>query len=260
LGSAAQTRVRSDQTGRALSLSDFCGLFGAEPKSFTEAQVRQITTKNAFRLSELGRAETERIVIDILKRINSPELTVAGDRNSNSRWERGWEENLADYDPSRGFEALRPKYVRSGQPVRLFQRFVMPLNPDFEYDWYEIFLEYLARRYMGESDTVYEFGCGSGFNVAFLSRLFQNRKKVWGLDWANSSVKIVDKMARAGYNVEGRLFNFFEPDDSFRLEEGAVVLTVGALEQTGTRYVSFLKYLLEQPISLRQHRAHRGVV
>jgi len=250
LGSIAQARIRREGAERALTLSDFCGLFGAEPESFTEEQVKTITTKDCFRVSELGQVETERVIIDVLKKINSPELTVAGDGGSNSRWERGWAENLADFDPSKGFETLRPKYVRSSQPVRLYQRFVMPENPDFEYEWYKIFLEYLARQYMGESDTVYEFGCGSGFNVAFLSQLFRNEKKVWGLDWAKSSVKIIDKMTEAGYNVEGRLFNFFEPDESFKLEEGAVVLTVGALEQTGSRYVSFLNYLLGQPINL----------
>lgn len=248
--SASQTRVQGAGTEKKLTLTDFCSLFGAEEESFTQAQMKRIAGKDGFGVSELGSAETERVVIDILRRINSPELTVAGDSGSNSRWERGWAENLAGYAPSKGFEALRPKYVRSSQPVRLFQRFVIPSNPDFEYEWYKIFLEYLAREYMVETDTVYEFGCGSGFNVAFLSSLFQNKKKIWGLDWAKSSVKIVEKMAGSGNNVEGRLFNFFEPDYSFKLEKGAVVLTVGALEQTGTRYASFLSYLLRQPISL----------
>jgi len=250
LGSTAQTGVRSQEAEQPLTLSDFCDLFGAEPRSFTEEQVRRITAKDRFRVSELDQSETERVVIDILKRINSPDLTVAGDGGSKSRWERGWAENLASFNASKGFDALRPKYVRSSQPVRVFQRFVMPQNPDFEYEWYKIFLEYLARQFMGESDTIYEFGCGSGFNVAFLSHLFRNKKKVWGLDWARSSVKIIDKMAGAGYNVEGRAFNFFEPDESFKLEEGAVVLTVGALEQTGSQYLSFLNYLIGQPISL----------
>lgn len=240
-------RRRGAEAG--LALHDFCRLFGDEPEAFTEEQVKTISTKNSFKVSELSRAETERVSVDVLKRINSPELTVAGDSGSNSRWERGWAENLADFDPSRGFETLRPKYVRSSQPLRLYQRFVMPENPNFEYEWYKIFLECLARQHMGEADTIYEFGCGSGFNVAFLSHLFPG-KKVWGLDWAKSSVKIVDKMAREGYDVEGRLFNFFEPDESFKLDEGSVVLTVGALEQTGTRYASFLNYLLGQPISL----------
>src|SRR5271167_4740374 len=92
LGSAAQTRVRGE-AGRPLTLSDFCGLFGAEPESFTGGQVKAITTKDSFRVSDLGQAETEGVMIDVLKKINSPELTVAGDAGSNSRWERGWAEN-----------------------------------------------------------------------------------------------------------------------------------------------------------------------
>ena len=235
---------------RKLALADFYSLFGAKRDDFTGVQARTIGKGEKFAVSLLGPAETETVAVSVLKRINSPDLTVAGDSGSNRRWEKGWAENLQDFDPKMGFESLRPKYVRSGQPVRLFQNYVIPKNPDFEYEWYKIFLEYLARKYMGGSDTIYEFGCGSGINVAFLSQFFKNKKRIWGLDWAQSSVRIVEAMARAGYNVEGRTFNFFEPDESFKLAEGSTVLTVGAMEQTGPRYLRFIDYLLKQRVAL----------
>ena len=53
--------------------------------------------------------------------------------------------------------------------------------------------------------------------------------------------------------MEGRLFNFFSPDPTLEIEAGAVVFTLGALEQTGQEYGAFFDYLLRFRPALCAH-------
>jgi SAM-dependent methyltransferase len=120
----------------------------------------------------------------------------------------------------------------------------MSVDPSFELKWYEIFQHWLFTTYFAEIQAVYEFGCGSGINLAALAKLYPE-KRYFGLDWAAPSKEIVDEMAEAyGWDMKGHLFDFFAPDESLKVEEGGIVFTLGALEQTGQDYEAFLQYLL----------------
>ena len=46
-------------------------------------------------------------------------------------------------------------------------------------------------------------------------------------------------------NMHGRKFDFFNPDETFVLEKGSVVYTVGALEQVGEEHKKFISYLIK---------------
>lgn len=199
-----------------------------------------------FGYRRLSGDERDAAILSVLKRILSEDLTVAGDAGSRSRWERGWTENLRSL-AERGYEqsALVPKYIRENQPLRLYQDYIMPRDAKFELNWYKVFTLWLFRKYFQQVDVVYEFGCGSGINIATLAKIFPD-KKIVGLDWAVASKKIITKLAKAnGWNVEGRVFDFFKPDPSLELAENSGLLTVGGLEQTGMRYGPFLAYVLK---------------
>ena len=138
-------------------------------------------------------------------------------------------------------------------PVRLDREYVIPSDPEFEFRWYTIFRDWLFHNYLRDFRTVYEFGCGSGHNVACLAKTYPG-KTVWGLDWAKPSVAIVEKVRSIyGWDVHGQEFDFFNPCADFHLAPDSALLTIGALEQTGTNFEAFLQYVLAESPSLCVH-------
>jgi SAM-dependent methyltransferase len=245
------TTLSSRGSVQRLALKDFARLFGTSTSDLPEVCVRLIEKAN-FAYRELEGRERDKVILSVIKRITSEKLTVAGDEGARARWEKGWSENLQNL-AGRNFEpsALVPKYIRPNQAVRLNQNYVVPQDGRFEFNWYRVFTYWLFQKYLGEADVIYEFGCGSGINVAILAKMFPE-KKIVGLDWAPASKKILDKLANVHrWDVEGRLFDFFKPDDGgVKLMENSAVLTIGALEQTGRRYGAFLNYLLKASPSI----------
>jgi hypothetical protein len=167
-------------------------------------------------------------------------IVVAGDK---SRWLRGWSENLEQFISSEGDpESLLPKYVRADTPIRLFRRFVQPVDVNFERNWRRVYQEWLFRTYFADFKTIYEFGCGSGIHISVLAEMYPD-KRIVGLDWAEPSCEIVNNMHRLrGWNTEGRLFDFFDPDYEVKISDDSVVLTFAALEQIpdASKFIAYL--------------------
>ncbi len=226
-----------------LTVDDFADLFGTSVDELPPACV-QLIKDGDWQYTTLGKDDRDSVVVDFMDRLEKREFSIViqGDK---ARWVRGWAENLDDFKKSKGtVEALAPKYIRQGVPMRLRGDFVREAAPGFELRWYKVFQEWLFTTYFGPYDTIFEFGCGSGINVARLAQMFPD-KKIIGLDWAEPSCNIVEEMRRIhGWNVEGRLFDFFNPDASLEVPPNSAVLTVGALEQTGTAHPPFIDFLL----------------
>ena len=53
-------------------------------------------------------------------------------------WQRGWAENLEGLRDGEDLEALVPRYMRPGQPVRLDRDYVVPFDPRFELNWFQL--------------------------------------------------------------------------------------------------------------------------
>ena len=233
----------------SLGVEDFAELFGVPVAGLPDQCISRIDQKD-FRYRVLSGAERDQVLLEVFKRIDSGEFTLAG-REGKARWEKGWGENLQSFlEHDKDLTHLVPKYIRSLQPMRLNQEYVVPSDPDFELNWYEIFQQWLFTTYFKDVKVLYEFGCGSGINLPTLAQLYPE-KRYYGLDWASPSVQIIDEMAREyGWDMHGALFDFFEPDYNLSIEEDSAVLTVGALEQTGTDYGAFLQYLLDSQVTL----------
>lgn len=236
--------ARADANGYdELRIEDFARLFGTTVGNIPKA-CRELIENCDFRYKRLQGRERDRVLVEVFKRLDSDQFTTAG-KEGKGRWDKGWSENLERFiKDGHDISALVPKYIRPNQPLRLDQGYMLPVDPNFEFNWYQVFRLWLLDTYLADVEAIYEFGCGSGFNLATLAHLYP-KKAFYGLDWAEPSVAIVNEMAKAyGWNMKGILFDFFAPNEKVIIADNSAVLTVGALEQTGTDYGSFLQYLL----------------
>ena len=235
----------------SLELSEFASLFGCAVEEIPE-DCTELIARHDFSYRIADGAERDEILLGVLKKIDSGELSIAGEDRL-PHWEKGWGENLEAFSRSKNISDLLPKYFRPGLPLRLFQNYILPTDPNFESNWYSIFRLWLFRTYFKEAKAIYEFGSGSGFNLPVLAALYPD-KKIVGLDWAEASVDIANQMGKVhGWRIEGRRFDFFKPDQTLVLEPQSVVTTIGALEQTGSRYKDFLNYLVDSRPALCVH-------
>jgi len=208
--------------------------------------------EEVWQYETLAPVERDVLLARILLDIVSGQLSMAG---SIDRWNKGWKEQHDAFLASQDVESLVPKYVRPLQPMRIEQELVRTCNPYFERDWWRLFLDWLATKYLFTlPGPLLEFGCGSGWNVAHLAAK-PGAPMIYGLDWSPWSVTIMKDLRRLyGYNVEGVKYDFFNPAGAeMHLGKTATVLTVGALEQTGDRFRPFIDELVRQKPGLCVH-------
>jgi hypothetical protein len=246
------SRDLSSHDWRDIDAGHFARLFGTTAGALPPDCLEMIRTGD-FAYRELPRQERDRIVLEVCKKIDSPTLTVAGSEGK-ERWERGWAENLREFVASGcDLAALVPKFVRPNQPIRFENDYVMPRNPQFELDCYRVFRRWLFRTFLADAPVIYEFGCGTGYNLAELAELYP-RTELHGLDWVSAPKEIIRLLAeRRGYRMTGHVFDMLAPDRSLALPAGATILAIGALEQIGTQWEPFLQFILDRKPALFVH-------
>lgn len=235
-----------------ITLEDFAKLLGTTVDDIPN-DCKELIANFDSRYQEFSQAEHNQIVLGILKKIDSSNLSLAG-KEGKERWEKGWSENLQnfiknDYDVNE----LVPKYIKPNQPVRLYHDYTMPFDPNFEIHWYNIFRRWLFKKYLKDVEAIYEFGCGPAFNLVELAKLYPE-KKLYGLEWVKSSLDIIKLLAeKFDYNMKGRLFDMFTPDESLDIPENSAILAMGALEQLGTNFEPFLQFILKRSPKIFVH-------
>lgn len=228
-----------------LALNDFARMFGTTTDDFSE-KCRELISKNDFRYRLLGREEYDRVIFNVLNKIGSDKLPVSG-KERKGDWEKGWSENLRRFEESGNtIASLVPAYIRPNQAVRLNKDYVYPKDPNFELNFTTVLLAWILDKYFKDADAIHEFGCGTGFNLAFLAPLCPE-KKLFGLDWAAASKTLLNKVAKVnGWNLVGDVFDFYDPNEDHNISNNDVVLTFAALEQVGDKHEQFLQYLLRK--------------
>lgn len=169
-------------------------------------------------------------------------------------WNDAWQQHLEWFESQDcDLDALTPAFVGRSHIHRFQGRYIESFAPDFELLFIEHFREWLFRTHLSDISHLYEFGSGSGLNVAAYAGQYPDLP-ITALDWAPAAVKIADLLhEKHGMKIEGRPFDFFEPDWSLSLQPDSGVLTMCALEQTGTRFEPFMAYLLAQKIKRAVH-------
>lgn len=207
--------------------------------------LRSMISEKDFRYSELTKSQREECLKTIRCALESKEFSVSGPHNK-ARWEQGWEENLRAYrDNGQSPKHLMPKYFKS-TVVRYRNGFIRPASGTFEFDFYGVVLRMLSWKYLSASQSIIEFGCGTGANLLALSDIFPDKRFV-GCDWTLSSQSILRAIReKTGKKIEAIRFDMFSPGDEVPWGKGCAVLTVAAMEQLGSNFHPFLNYLIDR--------------
>jgi SAM-dependent methyltransferase len=228
-----------------LTLENFAAAFGVTSDDIPQ-KAKEMIEKSDFSYYRLSQRERDQVILTILNRLDEGSLAKAG-QERHPIWEQAWTERAQNFVASDyALEGLLPNYFDVNPVVRLNGDYVQPAHPGFEQNFSEIIRLWLFTRYLGPVKTIYEFGCGSGFNLVTLGKLYPE-KRLYGLDWAMSAVELVNLIAqRQGLKLTGYRFDFFSPDQELKLEEDSAVITMCALEQVGANYEPFIQFLLKQ--------------
>ena len=181
------------------------------------------------------------------------------DPNRTETWFKGWEENLDMFRSTKSIDAITPKFLRPNNPVRFNGDYIIPSSQFFERDMSKLFQIFIYDNILIKHgiSNVYEFGCGSGFNLLFLvenyNSIISNLSMV-GLDYVQSSVDLINELgSHYEYDLVGEFFDMKNPNYSFKIKEKSCVFTACALEQLGEDFVEFIDYLVEQSPSFCFH-------
>jgi hypothetical protein len=235
---------------KALSVQDFESAFGENLSPYVAERI----CKYSFQYAEFSSDEKESLLIKIVETLLNPNLLQSGEHRL-EQWEMGWGENLELFlrNPE-NVDLIIPKYFNKYGATRWRGKFIRPVSEKFECHSLAIILDWLFDKYLRDADAIYEFGCGTGHNL-LRAREVNPSASLWGLDWATASQRIIERLAQHGidHNIQANRFDYFNPDDSFRIAPNSVVYTVASLEQVGTRWDKFIEYLLRNRPKLCIH-------
>ncbi len=237
---------------KTLTLRDFADSFGTGEEDLSAA-CAALVENGDFRYRDITGVERDELILKVLMRIDADTQTI-GAFERREAWNKGWQENLQEYINS-GYDRhkLVPKFIRLGQPVRFRQSYIEPHNPGFELAFIEVFRRWFFEKYLREFSCVYEFGCGTGFNLVALAEMFPD-KMLFGLDFVPSAVELVTRIGETqGIRLTGRLFDMVTPDYTLEIKSDSAVFTFGAIEQLAGRFDAFLDYLLMKKPALCAH-------
>lgn len=227
-----------------VTVEDFARSFDTSADDIDERS-REIISGADFRYRVLEGKECDDVILDALKKIETDTQKI-GAQERQETWQRGWAENLQAFiESGYDLDTLTPKFIRPNKPIRFNGSYILPSNPMFELDYFRVFRRWLFKKYLKDVSSIYEFGCGTGFNLVELAGLFPE-KKLYGLDFVPASRDLVNKLAEVyGFNAEGRLFDMTAPDESLKLDDNSAVFTFGAIEQLASRFEGFLQFILK---------------
>lgn len=223
-------------------IDDFVKDLGADHAE--TAAIAEEATKYDFSFQWLTPVDRDQVILGVLRKLDSFAKVGA---HRHQIWERCWADAKATFrDADEDLVALDPVFMGATPIVRLHRDYARPKDSGFETHWFKVMRRWLFARYLTGATKAFEFGCGSGFNLAAAGQMFPGIE-LRGLDWSPSAVELVDSIGqRYGFNLTGQRFDFFNPDPDVPVGPDTVVMTFAALEQTGERFVTFVEWLLSK--------------
>ena len=194
---------------------------------------------------EIIGAERDALILSILDRIDHDEQRIASFGRA-AAWQKGWGEALEKFKAKPCEEALVPAFIRPGQPLRVDRKFVMPKEPDAELLYCRLLQRGFLAPLFKDCSSIAEFGCGTGFNLVALARVYPE-KDFFGCDFCAEAVQMTRLAGKlVGKDFDTALFDMARPV-KYTLGPGEGVFTFGSMEQLGGHnYKAFIDYLIEQ--------------
>jgi len=227
-----------------LTISDFADSFGENEKDL-DASVRSLIGDSDISLTPVLSQERDMLIVEIIERIrNDKQVIAAQDRTA--AWTNGWAENLELFkiDPESD-AALVPKFVRSGLPIRWFQKYYKSNLSNFELNYINILRQFVITKYFAQTEHLYEFGAGTGFNLLHAHKVFPQIDLI-GTDFVQPAVDLMNEIGTMrGVPLKASIFNMLHPElEELRLEENSAVWTFGSIEQLGGQITPMMDYLI----------------
>jgi len=238
-----------NKLNKSLNIKDFAEAFGADEGEVSRFCGELIKSLD-FRYTICPQETREKIFLDIIKKCDNDGLSVSGPHRQDD-WCQGWKENLQEFHSSNGdLKVLVPKYFHGDRSSRYKGDYIISSSNSFEHDFTLVFRHWLYKKYFVDYDNIYEFGCGTGQNLAVMAEIFP-RRRFFGMDWVPESQKLLNAIAsKCGWQIEGIHFDLFNPDYELKILPNSLVYTSTSLEQLGSAYGNFLDYLLSKKPSL----------
>jgi len=235
-----------------VALGDFAKSFGTHAGDISK-ECKELIAGKDFNYEIITGVNRDNVILEILKKIQA-DNQIIGARSRQEVWNDGWTENLKNFIKSKyDLNALVPKFIRQNQLVRFNQNYIKPSNPNFELDYFSVFRSWLFNKYFKQVNNVYEFGCGTGFNLVALAKIFPD-KSLYGLDFVRASCELVNKISEAyQLKLKGCIFDMIDPDKNFKISAHSAIFTIGSIEQLAGKFENFLLYLLKQSPELCVH-------
>lgn len=232
-----------------MTLCDFADAFDSKSEEFSESCRALIAEKDwGYEILE-GKAR-DLVILEVLKRLEK-DTQIIGSPERKEVWNNGWNENLENFlSDNCCLQTLIPKFfiTRTGQPNRWRGNYILPDEPDFQYNLYQVYRQWIFEKYLENFDPIYEFGCGTGFNLVTLAELFPD-KGLYGLDFVLSAVQLVNVIGEThDLKIHGYQFDMLDPDSAHfgYLGRKSAIFTLGVVEQLAGNFWPFLNYLLEE--------------
>jgi len=204
---------------------------------------RKLLAKYKLNFYTISNEDQLSINLDILKKLKKNFFTKSGSKKK-LIWDKGWNENFVLY--KKDLKKLLPKYYRkTNRFFRIKGKIVYSQNYKFEAEFQEVVHLTVISRYLKNVKSIYEFGAGSGNVIARLMKNLNKNFQFYASDWSEVSVNILKKINIKKNEIKTFLFNFFSPNQNIIIEKKSLIITNGALEQTGTKYKKFIKYLIK---------------
>lgn len=189
------------------------------------------------------------MILDILKGIDearhiSPDLS---DRKS--VWDDTWKESLerlvtGAYNPA----MLTPRYFTQREPYRIRGEFYSSEDHGWEVLKHTQYLrEKLFKTWLLDAKVIREFGCGSGWNLAYIVEA-GHPAILYGYDWSKISPEILYRLARNyGWKLSGQQMDMRSPTGHEDMSNSHV-FTWGSMEQLGYEHTfkPFVDWLIER--------------
>ena len=196
----------------------------------------------------------DNLLLEVVKKIEN-DKQIIGDEGRKDVWFKGWQENYEEYKKTNNLDAIRPKFIRDKMPLRFNQEYIIPEVNDFEKNFNIVIQSYIYERYLRSFKNIYEFGCGSGFNLSSMVNMdISKSTRFFGTDFVQSSVDTINLIAKnTKANLSAKLFNMINPDYDYDFNQDSALFTFGAIEQLASKHGEFVDFLLQKKPNICLH-------